>query len=115
MHRLDPDGAVPHPLKPALRLGAAGRGALPPLPVLAEVGPEARSSAESGAGGGTRRAGVEHLLAEDGPRGAEEVGCRGHGGKVRLLGRGGTVISNQLKELRDHSGTVETGGIDVGY
>lgn len=69
VHRLEPNLALPHPLEPALLLllgGAVGR-ALPPFrPVEARLELRAEGAA-AGEGGG--------LLAEQGPRGAEDGVC----------------------------------------
>ena len=74
MHRLKADGAVLHPLEPALLLlrgAATGRGGLPPAtPLLASVGAAEGLTGLGGGGGG----------GEERPGGAREGGGgRRHG------------------------------------
>ena len=81
VHRLESDGAVPHALEPAdlllRRLGVGGGALEPAAGLLAELRAEGAGAREGipGLGGG-------ELLAEQRPRGAEDVGGGGHFGCV---------------------------------
>lgn len=83
MHSLEPNLAMPHPLKPALLLllgGALGRG----LPSLGAAGVVEARLTKGAAGEGCG------LLAEQGSRGAEDGVCRG--GHLRLIAFGQLVV-----------------------